>query len=159
VRVRLAVPLVVATLLTGCGSADECSVSFELGNAIDYAYVWRDPSTECGLDSTTGSVVFRTDAASLEFRTGVPLVVGAHIGEVIYTSPEGLIWTNYQGATTICSLAITSSEFVDWVWDDHQRITGNVACSGPLSSLDGEPNLSVSAVSFTVYAADDGFYY
>jgi hypothetical protein len=157
VRVRLAVPLVVATLLTGCGSGDECEVNFVLGNAIDYAYVWRDPSTECGLDSTTGSIVFRTDAASLEFRTGVPLVVGAHLGEVIYISKEGLLWTNYEGSA-ICSLAIVTSETVDWVWEDHRRITGTVACSGNLSSLDGQPSLSVTDVNFTIYAGDDGYF-
>jgi hypothetical protein len=158
VRARLAVPLLVATLLTGCGSSDECSVNFVLGNAIDYAYVWRDPSTECGLDSSSGSIVFRTGTASLEFRTEDPLVVGSHIGELIYISKEGSIWSNYQ-SSAICAMAIVKSETVDWVWEDHQRISGTIACSGHLSSLDGQPSLTVDGVVFSIYAADDGYYF
>lgn len=156
----------MATLLTGCGSEDECEVDFLLGNAIDYAYVWRDPSTECELSTTLpGNISFRTGTSRLEFHTDDPLTVGTHLAEVTYTSKEGITWSNYDylgigsgESSAVCVLTILSTERVDWVWEDHQRITGTVDCTTGYLTAQGQPDLSLSSVVFTVYAADDGFY-
>jgi hypothetical protein len=166
VRRLHAVVLLSALVLVPACEPDECSANFVLGGAIGYSYAWRHPSTECGVRSSPdvlgAGIIFETSGNSLEITTQDPLTVGSHIVQLSYHTVDGSSWTTDpfdEVNTSICVMTISASEVVDWVSEDHRRLIGLVDCAGGyLTSENNGDDLTVSALVFNVYTADNGYY-
>jgi hypothetical protein len=165
-RLRAAALLGLLASLPAC-ETDECSADFVLGGAINYMYAWRFPSTDCSIQSAPDSlfdaeIKFETDSTGLIISSPNPLIVGAHAVELTYFTATGRWTTDPFDANnpTLCVMTIASVEEVDWVSEDHLRITGTVDC-GPNGYLtnDGQGgggDLTITGFVFNVYKPDGG---
>jgi hypothetical protein len=150
--------LTTLLLVPGC-VPDECTVDFVVSGAVDYTYALRSANTECTVNTTAvpgvpGILSFSAnDGAELQITMREDdLTIGTHYADVVFESTAGS-WVTAGGST--CLVTITESEFVDWVRDDHRRVSGVMECTGPLTGYTGgagNDDLYITGVSFSVYA-------
>jgi hypothetical protein len=161
--------LVLASLLfvPGC-VPDECTIDFVVSGAVDYTYALRSSNTECTVNTTIvpgvpGILSFSAnDGTEMQITLREDdLTIGTHYADVVFSSTEGSWVTTGLGFDpdenlgATCLVTITESEIVDWVRDDHRRVSGVMECTGPLTgsgSGGGEDDLYITGVSFSVYA-------
>jgi hypothetical protein len=166
-RLRAVALLGLLASLPAC-ETDECSADFVLGGAINYMYAWRFPSTDCSIQSVPdvlwdAEIKFETGSDILIITSLDPLTVGAHIVDITYSTPTGRWTTDPFDANnpTLCVMTIASVETVNWVQEDHLRITGTVDC-GPDGYLTQDElngagaELTISNFKFNVYKPDGG---
>lgn len=164
---RLACGLLLsATLLgaSGCES-EQCNLNITLGGALEWAWVWIEEDA-CSINTAvllndgfeSGTAIRFPHGEGTFFEFTVPtLAVGTHFADSVIYSEGGQVWEAGGFSTsseTICSVAIGTYELVDWVQRDRHRVVGTVVCDGPLDEVGGNSELTVSNVTFSVYAPE-----
>lgn len=158
---RLA-PLLLALPLAAC-EPDECTLSMGLGGEFDVIWEWRYPGTECFVTPAATAIDaagFKLDnelGNSLTVSSANPLAAGTSFVDVTYTAGYIDSWTT-DGSGTGCQLIVTNYEFVDWVRNDHYRMSGQLVCVDPLINPDDGSEVWLSNVTFSLYATEQYAY-
>jgi len=180
ISLRVASGLLLATvaLLTAC-EPDECDVNFAYeanvgGVANLFAYVWRYPTTDCSLTTGLGTGGSSFGGTTISYVNGdqsltIALPVGglqegAHVVQIIYMDDDRRTWSSTTGGlpgevASGCVAALETVESVDWMIDDHMRISGVVQCAGPLirvAQLGSSELLRFSELRFNIYSSSFG---
>jgi hypothetical protein len=167
--------LLSSSLLLSAGCVpDECTADFVVSGPFEYTYALRESNSTCTATTTSSASLAVPGGLGWSASDGIllritllegDLSVGTHSAIVLFGSTALGYWDNNGNPlgdpepTTLCSVAITESEIVDWVQEDHRQVSGVVACQGPLlggKSTD-DPPLYISGLSFSVYAGEQPF--
>lgn len=152
-------------LLTAPGCEDEqCDLNITLSGALEFIWVWKEGDA-CSINTSTllsdgfgrGTAIRFPYGDMAFFEFTIPsLAVGTYFTDSVIYSQGGQIWDagGFSTSPANCSVSIGSYELVDWVQNDHHRIVGALVCDAPLHEVGGDTELTVSNVSFTVYAAE-----
>jgi hypothetical protein len=125
-----------------------------LGGELEWNWVWEAPSTDCRVVSAPSigmEVNFDHGGQTLQFVIANPVLQpGTYPLTLLIYEDAGRQW-QLDGSTT-CTVEIEDYELVDWVQDDHHRFSGTLVCTGPLRELFDDTELTLSEVTFSVYA-------
>ncbi|WP_146158047.1 hypothetical protein [Enhygromyxa salina] len=153
---------------TGC-VPDECTADFVVSGALDYTYALRENNSTCTATTNSSASLIVPGGLSWTANDGVELritlvegdlTIGTHAAIVSFYSATLSGWFHVDsltGSGATCLVTITESEIVDWVQEDHRRVSGVLDCDGPLEASADDPPLYISDMSFSVYAGESPF--
>ena len=147
----------ILLMSAGCES-EECDVTMLLGGALEQQWEWTEATTDCRVfsDPAIGThVTYEHGGQMLEFI--IPSAIfqpGAYPLTILNYESGGQAW-QLQDSSNNCIVDVEAYELVDWVRDDHHRFNGTIMCSGPLVEAIDDSELTLSNVTFSIYAGNE----